>query len=191
MPQTSKRERLLQAALELFLRQGFHAVGVDAIAARAGVTKKTLYHHFKSKEELVLAVLRYRDERFRNDFMRSVETKARSPEKRLLAVFDVAEDWFRQEDFYGCLFVGAVHEYPEPKTPIHHMCKEAKSLIHEYIKKLAEQARLQRPGVLAEQLVLLLEGAITLAQINHSPASARQARAAARILIKNSRTALD
>ncbi len=109
MTQSSKREQLIQAALELFNKDGFHAVGIDAISERAGVTKKTLYHHFKSKEELILTVLRYRDERYRNDFMRSVEARAESPAGRLLAIFDVAEELFKQDDYYGCLFVGAMH----------------------------------------------------------------------------------
>lgn len=187
MTRLSKREPLIQAALELFLRQGFHAVGVDAIAARAGITKRTLYYHFKSKDELILAVLRYRDERFRNDFMRSVEERAEGPAERLLAIFDVAEEWFQQDDFYGCLFVGAMNEYPDPGTPIRNMCREAKGLVHDYINLLAKKAHLNQPGPLSEQLVLLLEGAITMAQVNNSSLSAVQAKKAAEILIRNSR----
>ena len=186
MRPSSKREQLIRAALELFLKEGFHAVGVDAIAKRANVTKKTLYHHFKSKDELILAVLRYRDERFRNEFMRSVEARAENPAERLLAVFDVTEEWFKQDDFYGCLFVGAMHEYPDQDTPVRHMVREAKGLIHDYIKDLAEKAQLKRPGPLAGQLALLLEGAIILAQVNNSPSWAIQAKKAASILIQNS-----
>ena len=186
MAQSSKREQLIQAALELFNKDGFHAVGIDAISERAGVTKKTLYHHFKSKEELILAVLRYYDERFRNDFMRSVEERAESPSGRLLAIFDVAEELFRKNDFYGCLFVGAMNEYPDSGTPIRHMCREAKGLVHNYIKELAEKAQLKHPGPLSEQLALLLEGATTVAQVNNSSISAVQAKEAAKVLIKNS-----
>jgi len=181
---------LIQAALELFSRDGFHAVGVDAISERAGITKKTLYHHFKSKEELILAVLRYYDERFRNDFMRSVEARAESPSGRLLAIFDVAEELFRQDDFYGCLFVAAMNEYPDSGTPIRHMCREAKGLVHKYIKELAENAELKQPGPLSEQLALLLEGAITVAQVNNSSFCAVQAKEAAKVLIKNSTPSL-
>lgn len=191
MAKSSKREQLIQAALELFLRQGFHAVGVDAIAERAGITKKTLYHHFKSKDELILAVLRYRDERFRNDFMRSVEARAESPAGRLLAVFDVAEEWFKQDDFYGCPFVGAMQEYPDPGTPIRHICREAKGLVHDYIKGLAEKAQVEQPGTLAEQLGLLLEGAITMALFNNSASCAVQAKKAAATLIQNSLAAVN
>ncbi|MFQ5443040.1 MAG: TetR/AcrR family transcriptional regulator [Nitrospinales bacterium] len=187
MAQSSKREQLVKTAMELFTREGFHAVGVDAIAARAGVTKKTLYHHFKSKDELILTVLRNHDERFRNDFMRSVEARAASPAGRLLAVFDVAGEWFEQDDFYGCLFVGAMYEYPDVGTAVRSMCREAKNLVLDYIKELAGQAQLEQPDQLSEQLLLLLEGAITMAQINKSPLSAVHAKRAAAVLIENSR----
>ena len=179
---------MIQAALELFLRQGFHAVGVDAIAERAGVTKKTLYHHFKSKNELILAVLRFYDERFRNNLMRSIEARAESPAERLLAIFDVVEEWFKQDDFYGCIYVGAMHEYPNFETPVRHMCREAKGLVHDYIKELAEKAKLKGPGPLSEQLALLLEGAITMAQVSNSPSWAGKAKKAAEALIQNSLT---
>jgi AcrR family transcriptional regulator len=184
--QLSKREQLIQAALELFSRRGYHAVGVDAISERAGITKKTLYHHFKSKEELILAALRYYDERFRNDFMRSVESKTEDPIGRLLAVFDVVEEWFNKADFTGCLFVGAMGEYPEEDTPIRHICQESKWLTQGYIKSLAEKAQVQGADQLSGQLFLLMEGAITMAQVNNSSLCAVQAKEAAKVLIENS-----
>jgi len=184
----SKREQLIQAALELFIQNGFHAVGVDTISEKAHVTKRTLYHHFKSKEELILASLRYYDERFRNDFMRAVEGKTESPVGRLLAVFDVVEEWFAQDDFSGCLFVGAMGEYPEEGSAIRRVCQESKALNRKYIKSLAEKAQLENTDQLAGQIVLLIEGAITMAQVNNSPLSALQAKKAAQVLIQNSGT---
>ncbi len=185
MAQSSKREQLLQAAVALFARKGFHGVGVDAISEQAGVTKKTLYHHFKSKEELILAALRYYDERFRNDFMKSVETRTANPVDRLLVVFDVVEEWFRKDDFYGCMFVGAMGEYPDEGTPIRSFCQEAKGLMLGYIKSLVEKSPLQGADQLSEQIILLLEGAITMAQVNDSPFSAVQAKKAVEVLIRD------
>ncbi len=189
MTKSSKREHLIETALELFSRYGFHGVGIDTILSQSGVAKRTLYNHFKSKDELILAVLRYYDERFRNFFMRAVEANTENPKDRLLAVFDVAEQWFRQDDFYGCLYVGAAGEFPEEGTPIRNTCREFKGLILRYIKSLAKEAELKNPDPLGEQLLLLLEGAITMAQINSSPVSAEQAKSAARILIENAATA--
>ena len=186
MPLSSKREQLIQAALELFSITGYSAVGVNAIADRAGITKKTLYHHFKSKEELILAVLRYYDERHRNSFMRSVEAKAENPEDRLLAIFDILEEWFNSKNFSGCLFVRAMGEYPEEGTSIRSVCQESKILTQRYIQSLAEKAELQDADELAEQFMLLIEGAITMAQVNNSHLSAVRAKKAAKVLIKGS-----
>ncbi|GJL77624.1 MAG: TetR family transcriptional regulator [Nitrospinaceae bacterium] len=185
MTLSSKREHLIETAVKLFSRRGFHAVGIDMILKESGVAKRTLYNHFKSKDELILAVLRYYDERFRNFFMRAVESHAEKPRDRLLAVFDVAENWFRQDDFYGCLYVGAAGEYPEKGTPIRNTCRDFKGLILDYIKIQARAAKVEKPDLLAEQLLLLLEGAITMAQINGSPVSAKQAKDAAKVLIEN------
>jgi AcrR family transcriptional regulator len=185
MTKSSKREHLIETALELFSRHGFHGVGIDTILKNSGVAKRTLYNHFKSKDELILAVLRHYDERFRNFFMRAVEGKAENPKDRLLAVFDVAEQWFKQDDFHGCIFVGAAGEYPEEGTPIRNTSREFKGLILGYIKSLAKESGLKQSDQLAEQLLLLLEGAITMAQINNSSLSAGQAKDAAKVLIAN------
>ena len=186
MAKSSKREQLLQAALGLFCKKGYHGVGVDSISAKAGITKKTLYHHFKSKDEMILAALRHYEERSRNDFMRAVEAKTESPADRLLAVFDVLDEWFREDEFSGCLFVGAMGEYPEEGTPIRRFCQEAKGLTRGYIKTLIEKAELQGADELSEQLMLLIEGAITMAQVNNSSLSAVRAKNAAKVLIQNS-----
>ena len=184
--QSSKREQLIQASLELFSLTGYSAVGVNTIAEKAGVTKKTLYHHFKSKEELILAVLRYYDERHRNSFMRSVEERAKNPEDRLLVIFDILEEWFNSKNFSGCLFVRAMGEYPEEGTSIRSVCQESKVLTQRYIQSLAEKAELQDADELSEQFMLLIEGAITMAQVNNSYLSAVRAKKVAKVLIKGS-----
>jgi AcrR family transcriptional regulator len=188
---SSKKEELLQAAIKLFIKNGFHAVTVDAISEEASITKKTLYHYFKSKEELILAALRYRDERFRNDFMQMVESKTEDPKDRLLVVFDVLEEWFREEDFYGCLFVTALGEYPEENTTIRRFCQEAKGLTQKYITCLVKKAELDNAEQLSGQIILLLEGAITMAQVNNSSLCAVQAKQAAKILIENSKSLIE
>ena len=123
----SKREQLIKTAVELFSKNGIHATGIDTIVEYSGVTKKTLYAHFRSKEELVLAALRHYDGQFRNSFMRQVEARGRTPKARLLAVFDVAETRFRQNNFYGCMFINAVGEHSETDTPLRHVCYELRN----------------------------------------------------------------
>ena len=183
LPKLSKREQLIQAALELFAKNGIHATGVDSIVAQSGVTKKTLYAHFRTKEELVLAVLRHYDGLARNEFMRRVESGGTTPRARLLAIFDVAQHWFQQNNFYGCLFVNTIGEYSGKDTPIRQICKEYKKLLKDYIHSLCKQAGAKDPQGLAEELALLLEGATVTAQVSQNPKTARIAKRAAKALI--------
>lgn len=180
---SSKREQLIKTALELFAKQGIHATGVDAIVEQAGVTKKTLYAHFRTKEELVLAVLRHYDGLARNEFMRRVEGGGRTPRARLLAIFDFAQRWFQQNNFYGCLFINTIGEYSDRDTPIRQICKEYKKMLKGYIRDLCEQAKVSDPKGLAEELSLLFEGATVTAQVSQSPKTAQIAKRAAKALI--------
>ena len=179
----SKRDQLIQTALELFAKNGIHATGVDSIVEQSGVTKKTLYAHFRSKEELILAVLRQYDELARNDFMRRVESGGKTPRARLLAVFDFAERWFQQSNFYGCLFINTIGEYSDKGTPIRQICKEYKKLVKGYIRELCEQAGASDPQGLAEELAMLLEGATVTAQVSQNPKTAKIAKRVAKALI--------
>ena len=187
MPST-KRDQLIDAALELFSRDGFHATGIDKILSVSGVAKMTLYNHFKSKDELILAVLRRRDETFRNWFMRTVEAAAELPRDRLLAVFDVLEQWIRQEGFCGCTFINASAEFGERGDAIHGSCAEHKRLVLDYIEKLTAAAGARDPAELAFTLNLLAEGAIVSAQVMGTKDAANRAKRAAEILIQEAVT---
>ena len=192
MAQSPRREHLIDTAIVLFAEHGYHATGIDAILAAAGVSKKTLYRHFRSKDELILAALKKYDGLFRNDFMRQVEARAETPRARLLAVFDVAADWFRQNNFYGCMYINAIGEYAAPDTPIRQVCKEFKALMRRYIESLCVDLRVPDPAGLAEELALLLEGAIVTAQVSETRARAAQVAAtAAAVLIDRATGAAD
>ena len=180
----SKREKLIQAALELFGKNGIHATGIDAIVERSGITKKTLYAHFRSKEELVLAVLHQYDGMARNEFMRRVEGAGKTPKARLFAIFDFAERWFQQRNFYGCLFINTIGEYSDDDTPIRQICQDYKKLVKDYIYTLCVQTGASDPNGLAEELALLLEGATVSAQVSQNPKIAKIAKRAAKVLIE-------
>ena len=118
--------------------------------------------------------------------MRVVAEKKEDSTDRLLVIFDALEEWFREEDFYGCLFVTALGIYPEEDTTIRHLCQEAKRLTQNYITRLAEKAELQDADELSEYFMLLIEGAITMTQVNNSHLSAISDKKAAKVLIKGS-----
>ncbi len=188
MPARSKRDELIDTALEMFSRDGFHSTGINSILEKAGVAKMTLYKHFKSKDELVVAALRRRDENFRQWFTRFVESSSTDPRDRLLATFDALDLWFNNkaipgEKFRGCTFVNAASEYEDEKSPVRSTCAEHKRLISSYVRSLAEQAGASDPGLLAQQFDLLTEGAINNAYVCGDLSAARTARKVAESLI--------
>ncbi len=179
----SRRDHLVDTALEMFCRDGFHATGIDKILAEAGVAKMTLYNHFRSKDELILAVLRRRDELFRNWFMRAIERRAESPRERLLAVFDALDEWFTGSGFTGCMFINASAEYAAHDNPIHAAAAEHKRLVLAYIRGLAAAAGAKDSEALAQGLMLLSEGAIVMAHVAGQTDAARHARKVAEKLV--------
>jgi AcrR family transcriptional regulator len=184
MVQSQRREQLIDTAIDLFLERGYHATGIDTILATSGVSKKTLYRHFRSKEELILAALKKYDGLFRNGFMRQVEQSADTPRDRVLAVFDVAADWFEENNFYGCMYINAIGEYSAADTAIRQVCKEFKTLMRRFIEDLCREMRAPDPATLAEELALLLEGAIVTAQVSETGRRAAEvAKTAAAALI--------
>jgi AcrR family transcriptional regulator len=183
MPAVSKREQIVTEALKLFYQNGFNATGVDRICAVAGVSKKTLYNHFKSKDELVLATLRLRDESFRNKFMRETERLASTPRERLLTLFDALGAWFAEKEFSGCMFINASAEFSAQDDPNHIISAEHKRLVRDYIRELAEQAGARDPQALAEQLNLLAEGAISEAHVSGNTNAAMVAKSMAAVFV--------
>lgn len=182
---STKRQQLIDTATELFAANGYHATGIDLIAEEAKVSKKTMYSHFRSKEELIIAALKQHDGLFRNGFMKSVDKQARTPYERLLAIFDVAQVWFSDNKFFGCMFINAIGEYSERNPAILHVCKEFKRLMLSYIEELAVEANIPDAHKVAASLAILLEGSIVTAQVSGTPECAEIARDAAKTLIDN------
>ena len=184
----SRREHLVETALRLFYTHGFHATGIDKILAEAGVAKMTLYKHFRSKDELILAALRRRDELFRNWLMGAMEQAGSDPHARMLAMFDALDDWFNGRalsalGFHGCAFIKAAGEFDDPDHAVHRASAEHKRMIVDYLAGLAVAAGAAEPKALAEQLALLKEGAIVTAQVRGMRQAAGSAKVVARVVI--------
>src|SRR5689334_7517844 len=137
-PPKTGRERLVAAAVELFYRRGFGAVGVDAVIAAAGVTKTTFYKHFEGKDDLMVAAVRRRDEWESAAWGRAVRRIAgEDPAGQLLAMFDVMDVWFNDPDFRGCMFTNTALEFPNPNDPVHRAAAEYKARAREHWRDLA------------------------------------------------------
>ena len=184
MPRPSRREDVIKTAISLFSKHGFNGTGVDMIMREAKVSKKTMYSYFRSKDELILAALQHYDGLFRNNFMKQVGKAASTPEKKLLAIFDVAKVWFMQDNFFGCMFINAIGEYSDSDTPIRNISVQFKTQMRDYIKKLCLEAGAKDPDELADALALLLEGAIVTAQVGKKPSAAEIAKKTAQEIMK-------
>lgn len=175
----NKRDELVQKALQVFYQNGFHATGMDMLVAETGISKTSMYKHFRTKEDLILAVLRLRDENFRNWLYRRMEELAGTPRQQLLAMFDALEEWFNEPGYKGCMFIKASSEYQDASNPIHKQSADHKRMLERHMTGLAEKAGLANPGALARQLLLLKEGAIVTAHLGHTDNPAQDAKAVA------------
>ncbi|WP_046468153.1 TetR/AcrR family transcriptional regulator [Allosalinactinospora lopnorensis] len=157
---TPAGKRVLDTASELFYREGLHAIGVEGIAQAAGVTKKTLYDCFGSKDDLIAAYLRNRDERWRSWLTGFVDRQGGAPSEKLLSTFDALAQWQQKENARGCAFVNALAELPDTANPGRAVIAEQKTWMLEYLTALASEASLPAPATVARRLFLLQEGAL-------------------------------
>jgi AcrR family transcriptional regulator len=176
------RQRILYAAYDLFCRHGIHATGIDRIVAEARVAKMTLYKHFASKEALALAVLDLREELWTQWWLEDeVRRRAKTPVTRLLAIFDVFDDWFRREDYEGCLFTNTLLESPAG-TPIFAGGVQKRANVRSFVRDLADDAGASDPEDLARKWQQLMTGAIVAATEGDADAAPR-AHALAELLL--------
>ncbi|ASD23589.1 TetR family transcriptional regulator [Cryobacterium sp. LW097] len=157
---TPGAERLLAAASDLFYREGIHAVGVDAIAAAAGVTKKTLYDRFGSKEALAVAYLRGRDARWREFLEQGLALQAPGSVDRVLAVFDISARWAVANSSKGCSAINARAETDDAAHPVAVEAIRQKKWMREVFERLCRDAGIAGADRVADILMLLYEGAL-------------------------------
>jgi AcrR family transcriptional regulator len=181
MSNRSARDRLLDAANELFYEHGVHTVGIDTIIERAGVAKATLYSAFGSKEELVRAYLDARHASRRATVLAEMALHD-DPRGKLLAVFDGLVATVKQPGFRGCAFANASAE-SEPDSAAAEVTREVRRWLLGVMAEQATALAVADPAGLARQLTLLYDGALAQSRLDHRPAAATAAKAAARALI--------
>lgn len=170
----SARERIDHAAYELFSRHGVRAVGVDAIVIRSRVAKRTLYLHYPSKEGLVLAFLLRRDALWTRAWLQEgLERRGGPPTERLLAIFDFFDMWFHQSDFEGCAFLKVLLEHDDPAHPIRKSTEDHLQTVRDFVRQLAEEARVRDPEGFARQWQIVMMGSIIAAYAGDRDAARR------------------
>jgi AcrR family transcriptional regulator len=180
------RERILAAAYQLFSTRGIRGVGIDEVIEQAGVAKATLYRHFPSKDDLVLAFLQRRVGLGGVDWIeREVRARGATPEEQLFSIFDVFDEWFHQQDFEGCSYVRVLLEMG-PTHPLGEAGERHLSDIRAFVQQLAEEAGLRDPAGFAWSWHLLMKGAGVQA-VGGDRDAANRARNLARMLIEEHR----
>jgi AcrR family transcriptional regulator len=169
------QERILDTADRLFYRQGIRVIGVDTVAAEIGISKRTLYNYFPSKDDLIVGYLSRR--------LRPIEASDGPPAKQILQDFDRLERAMRKEGYRGCPFMNAVAELADPAHAAHKIAVAHKERRRTLFRKLLKQLNVADPDALATQLMILGEGAVAQALVHCDPKMARAAREAARVLL--------
>lgn len=183
-----RKQHLIDTALILFNQFGYHATGIDLILAESGVSKATLYKHFRSKEALILAALQLRHEQVVSKLQAKIEDnksqKYVDPVDNVLFIFDDLNEWFNSDTFFGCNFINVSAEYADPNHPINIFAAKHKQII---VNIIAEQLTMKENNQVsqqkADQVGLLIEGAIVMAHTRGMKQSALIAKEMAKHLL--------
>ncbi len=168
------RERILEAAYELFSTRGIRAVGTEEILTTAGVSRSTLYRHFRTKQDLVLAFLQRREQRWTREFVEAEALRRGStPRDQLLAIFDVFDEWFHRDDFEGCSFVNVLLEVADLGDPVGKASAAHLENIRSVVRRLAEQAGIDDVESFCKSWHVLMKGSIVQAAEGDSLAAKR------------------
>ena len=187
--QSSKSyQRILETASKLFYQKGIQNVGINEVIATSGVAKRTLYRHFSSKDLLIEAVMKYRLVQWLDWFETAVSDRGNTPKERLLATFDVLQEWYASPDFRGCPFINAVLEIADVDHPAHQISIQVRETIRNQIMQLARQAGVEDPDSFSQQYLLLMGGASLMATIEGVPAGAKYAQTVLSTLIDSATT---
>jgi AcrR family transcriptional regulator len=181
------REKILSTATDLFQTRGINSTGVDTIVAEAGTTKMTLYKYFRTKEELILEVLRKSQSDFQSWLDHKLSTNSKIPADKLQQLFDFIEEWVSSPNFLGMGFIKASAEFPNELNPIHQLSSEQSKNFRLYITQLVHEANITNAEGLALQLSLLFEGAVQAEQMKRGSGAIKYAKQAAKILIDGAR----
>jgi AcrR family transcriptional regulator len=185
---SSKRDQLLDMATELFFKHGCHTTGIDKLLAQAGVAKMTLYSHFKSKEDLILAAAERLHERSIEQMLSVLRDPTLNPAQRVYALLDYLEQAVANGEFPGCPFQNVAVQFGDPEHPIHRLSARHAHEVETYFSEGLAAAGAEAPGEVARELMLLIEGAKVLVQMTGDGSYLSEACASARRLLDSALT---
>lgn len=180
---TKMREKIVATATQLFETRGINASGIDLIISEGGIAKATLYKYFPSKNQLVIAYLREKSDRFYAWMEKNLSSKKKDSLEVLLALCDLFELWITTPDFHGLPFHIASVEFPDPSHPVNHYSAELSKELQIYFSKIAKAAGIKDSDTLGQQLMIIFEGAALVERLSPGTGAALRAKKAAATLI--------
>jgi AcrR family transcriptional regulator len=185
MEKTPSRQRLVDAAIRRFYRDGFRSVGIDQVLTDVGISKTAFYKHFESKEDLMIAALEMQNRWLQNTFRAMIcERGGPTAIGQLYAVLDVVENIIESDEYQGCIFVNAAMEFPLPHEPAHILASQNKQAIEDIVHALAVEAGAMDARALAQELCLIMEGAYVTRHVTGNKQTIDIARKIARLVIQ-------
>jgi AcrR family transcriptional regulator len=180
--EAAPKDKVFQTASRLFYQNGYRAIGVDTLVAESGIGKMTLYRHYPSKDDLIVAYLKDSNELFWNHF-EEITKDAPTARGKLLAFFESLQEYVMTPACYGCPFLNVATEYPQTDYPGHQVAIEHKQSVRVRFRQLAKETGAKKPDVLADQLFLLMDGAYMASRMFGSKNPSAHLAEAAQILI--------
>lgn len=182
-PKESKRDEIVRQAYRIFYENGFHATGVDSLMADSGISKRTVYKYFRSKEELICAAVDYYNQKTFKLVAEELDKRAKDPRGKILAIFDLRRDILAGGDFSGCFAINAKLEYEGKNKEIEAACAAFSAGLEKAVLQLCTAAGAKRPQALARQLMILVQGTIVYGQSQRDPGVADAAKETAKMLL--------
>ena len=180
-----KREDIIQQAHDVFYTSGFHMSGIAPLLAETGISKRTLYKYFRSKEELIVEVLGYYHKKLFEELPAELARRTTSPTGKILAVFDIKAEAVKKGDLRGCLAMKAKLEFDRTNEEIENACLKFTHDLQGYFSQLCEECGCAHPTLLAGQLMILLDGAIIMSQMCRDHSVFENSKKAAMQLIES------
>lgn len=181
----SVEEKILQTARRLFCQVGIHATGIARIIEKSGVSRRSLYTHYGSKENLLKAVFEAEANIWFRWFDCDLPQMECSPTERILALFDLMRDWFDSKNFYGCVFINAVAEHEKSNGWIQEVANSHREKITAKLQAMVAASGAQNPEMVTEKLNLLIDGTIVTAMVTANSEIAHIGKLAAGDILRN------
>ncbi|MAT71111.1 MAG: TetR family transcriptional regulator [Planctomycetaceae bacterium] len=184
MPSLTTRDKLIEAGHEVFYREGFLSVGLDRLLSEVGCSKQTFYNHFESKDDLIVAVIDMHHRWWSGEIRDRIQRAAGpDPRGQILAMFDVMDEIINSPEYRGCMYINAAVNFPQPHHPAHQSALKAKADGVQLLVDLARRAGASDPVAFAQEVDLLIEGALITRQVSPDRDTCAIARRAAQTLI--------